>query len=406
MGRSWCFSLIGGVPVGDCFPVRIMAVMNLSPESFYKGSVFTDSKSIEQYALKVEGDADILDVGASSSAPPEIYGSKPVSEGEELERVVNAVRLLRDVTTLPISVDTQRAKVAEAALREEAQIINDVSGFKGDPRMARVVADFDASCVLMACFKRPGDARSIEEARAALKESIKMAVEAGVEPGKIVIDPGIGFGKPYECDLEILRGLKRLKVLRRPVLVGVSRKHFIGRILGQPDPAERLVGSIAATAIAVYNGADVIRTHDAEEAKQAACVSSAISRGIKVVERGEILIADLTNIMLNVSDVEEVMGRIGVSDIGMKLMREKGVYRLLYLKNVSTPAALALKQHLLSVGGDAATPHGAIDFEARKCDVLLMATLKQLKGIIRKLKINAFGLPQIADLILEFVRET
>ncbi len=400
---KWCFSVVGGVPVGDGYPVRLMAIMNLGPESFYKGSVFTDEKEIERYALMVEKEgASFLDVGGASSAPPEIYDVRPVPENEELERVVRAVKLLRDVTSLPISIDTRRASVAEAALKEGAEIINDVSGFKEDKRMASIAADFDASCILMATIKKPGDARSIAEVRNALKESIRLAEAAGVSPEKIVVDPGIGFGKPYECDLELLRGLRRLKVLRKPLLVGVSRKHFIGCILGLPKPADRLIGSLAATAVAVYNGADIIRTHDVVETRQAALVAQAISDlRTKVVERGNYFAFDLSWLVDDVSDVEELMGMISVSEAGSKLMSEKGIHRVILLGNVPTPAALALKQHLLSAGGEAATPHGAIDFKVEKCNLLIMATLKQILSIIPKLKINAFDLPIIADLLTE-----
>lgn len=401
--EKWCFSVIGGVPVGDGYPVRIMAIMNVGPESFYKGSVFTDEKEIERHALRVESEgASFLDVGGASSAPPEIYDVRPVPESEELERVVRAVRILKDATQLPISVDTRRASVAEAALKEGAEIVNDVSGFKEDKRMASVVADFDASCVLMATIKRPGDARGIVEVRGSLKESIRLAEDAGVSPEKIVIDPGIGFGKPYECDLELLRGLRRLRLLRKPLLIGVSRKHFIGCVLGIPKPEDRLIGTIAATAIAVYNGADIVRAHDVAEARQAALVAQAISRRRNnVAERGGYFAVNLSESISDVSDVEELMRLVGVSEAGSKLMSEKGVHYVIFLGNVPTPAALALKQHLLSAGGDVATPYGAIDFSVEKCNLLVMATLKQLKSVIPKLKINAFDLPLIADLLLE-----
>ncbi|MBS7287773.1 MAG: dihydropteroate synthase [Candidatus Freyarchaeota archaeon] len=407
MEKKWCFSVIGGVPVGDGYPVRIMAIMNLGPESFYKRSVFTDEKEIERYALRVESEgASFLDVGGASSAPPEIYEVRPVPESEELERVVRAIRLLKDVTELPISVDTRRASVAEAALKEGAEIVNDVSGFKEDKRMASVVADFDASCVLMATVKKPGDARSIVEVRRSLRESIRLAEDAGVSPEKIIIDPGIGFGKPYECDLELLRGLRRLKLLRKPLLVGVSRKHFIGCILGLPKPEDRLIGSIAATAIAIRNGADVVRVHDVSEARQAALVAQAISnRRTGFAERGSYFAVNLSDLIADVSDVEELMEHVGVSEVGSKLMSEKGVHYVIFLGNVPTPAALALKQHLLSAGGDVATPRGAIDFNVEKCNLLVMATLKQLKSVISKLKINAFDLPLIADLLLKCLEE-
>jgi dihydropteroate synthase len=165
-------------------------------------------------------------------------------------------------------VDTQRAAIAEAALEAGAKIINDVSGLKFDPRMARVVADFKCSAILMAARKKPGDARKIGEVCSVLQDSLQICKRHSIDMRKVVIDPGIGFGKGAGWDVHILANLRKLEDLGRPICVAVSRKAFIGKILGVSNPADRLIGSLAATAIAVRNGANVVRTHDVQETVQ------------------------------------------------------------------------------------------------------------------------------------------
>ncbi len=256
-----------------------MAIINLDPRSFYKPSIRkTLPQIVEAVKLSLNDGADIIDIGAVSTAPPKIYGDRPVvSEKEELKRVKNALKAIFDYfPNAVISVDTQRTRVAEKALSMGAQIINDVSGFKSDNRIAKVVAEFDAHCILMACKEKPGDCCTIDEVMKALMESIGIAVEAGVSEDKIAVDPGIGFGKDPRCDLHILKHLDALKAFRRPICVSPSRKFFIGSVLGGVPPEKRLYGSLAAVAIAVYNGATIIRTHDVKETLEAAKVARAI----------------------------------------------------------------------------------------------------------------------------------
>jgi len=179
-------------------------------------------------------------------------------------------------------VDTQRAAVAGEALEIGAAIINDVSAFRFDPAMAGVVADAGCPVVLMATRKTRGDALTMEEVITALKESIQLGEEAGVRPENIIVDPGIGLwvpGKKTGYNLEILRRLGELQVLGRPVLVGISRKSFIGDVLGKADPSERLYGSLSATAVAVMNGAHIVRTHDVTATREAARMAWAIRTG-------------------------------------------------------------------------------------------------------------------------------
>jgi len=194
----------------------------------------------------------------------------------ERRRLLPIIEALVRELDSPISIDTQRAEIAEAALEAGAHIINDVSGLKADPEMAEVLADFGCSAIVMAARRKPGDVRTIEEIKHELGESLRICEHHDIDLKKIVIDPGIGFGKGGEWDLYILANLRKLATLRRPMCVAVSRKGFIGKVLDLPDPADRLWGSIAATAIAVLNGADVVRTHDPEETLHAIRVAEAV----------------------------------------------------------------------------------------------------------------------------------
>lgn len=396
-------ALFGNLKIGEGFPVRIFAVLNIGPESFYKGSIRTTPKEIVEYALKlIDEGADYIDLGAASTAPPEIYNTKFVSEETELQRVVEAVKAIREVTDFPISVDTQRAKVADSALSKGANAINDVGGFKTDPELSKVVAEYDAPAIIMATIKKPGDAKTISEVRESLKSSLQIADEVGIDQNKLVIDPGIGFGKPHEFDLALIRELTRLKTLQKPILVGVSRKSFIGRVLDIKNPEDRLIGSLAATAIAVFNGANVIRTHDVKQTRETIKVAEAIAKPTKIVETDASKGIKL-DFIKDADDGEEIMKTIGVSGQGIQIMKEKTVNHNILLYNISTPAALSLKQHMLSVGGDVATPQGVIDFQTKNCTVLLIGTSNQIRKIIPKLKMNSFNLPKIADILLELI---
>lgn len=285
---------LGWVDVGDGYPTRIMAVLNLSPESFYKGSVAVGD-AVER-ALELEKHADILDVGAMSTAP---YLETWIPPEKELERIRAVLPEIIKNVKVPVSVDTYRPRVAEYALKIGASVINDVTGGKLYPEMCRIVADHGASVVLMAREKEPNRGlQPIDRVMNALKESIDHFEKCGVEPNKIVIDPGIGFpllpprDEPYvvrgefrhgdenwpwwKWDLHILTNLQRLKALGKPILVGVSRKSFLRRVTGVERPEEVLPASVAAEAIAVLNGANVIRTHNPQETKQATRLAEAI----------------------------------------------------------------------------------------------------------------------------------
>mgnify|MGYP001626446850 CR=1 FL=1 len=277
-------SVIAGVPVGDDEPVRIMGVVNVSPESFYKGSVKTSREAVIETAESfARAGVDFIDVGGRSTAP---YLDTYVPPEVELGRVVEAIKAIVENTNIkkPISVDTTRSIVAEAALKAGASMVNDVSGFREDPRMPVVVREYGAPVILVArVAKYNPQLKPVQQVISALRESISIAVNHGIDEDKVVVDPGIGFNRfselPwYVWDSMVLADLEELRALGRPILVGVSRKSFIGEITGKRDPAERLYGSLAATAIAVFNGAHIVRTHDPAETVDVVKVSSFIRR--------------------------------------------------------------------------------------------------------------------------------
>ncbi len=277
------FADLGGVEVGGESPVRVVGVINVSPESFYKGSVRTSPEEVVKEALnQVLHGADIIDVGAKSTAP---YLETEIPVEEEVRRAVTAVKALSDAgIKAPISIDTTRSEVAEAALKAGASIVNDVSGLKNDGRMAAVVKDYGASLIIAArplgSVERADPLAAVKEA---LRESLNICVKAEIDLKRVVIDPAIGFIRPatppwYVWDSEVLARLQELTELERPILVGVSRKSFLREITGRVKPEERLPASLAATAIAVFNGADAVRTHDVKETMDAVRVAEFLRR--------------------------------------------------------------------------------------------------------------------------------
>lgn len=260
-------ALIAGVTVGGGAPVRIMGVLNASPESFYAGSVAVDPGLLRERACRfVEEGADFIDIGSKSTAP---YLATEITEEEERRRMVAAVGAVAGAVAVPISADSIRATVVQAALDAGASIVNDVNGLRGDGIGA--VAANAAGVVVMASpspsvpsalGKRP-----IDVVEADLRVAIGRALDSGIAEERIVADPGIGFytqtaWPPVEFNGAVLRDLRQLFVLGRPLLVGVSRKSFIGKLTGRESVDQRLAGSLAAAAIAVWNGAAIVRTHD------------------------------------------------------------------------------------------------------------------------------------------------
>ena len=259
------YARLGRVEVGDDYPVRVLGVINVSPESFYKGSVRVSAEEIAKTAVQqVEEGADIIDIGARSTAP---YLETAIPIEEEIRRMVQAIKAVKEVVDVSISADTMYSRVAEEALKAGAEVINDVSGLKEDPDIARIVANWGASLIASAREDRPARGEPIERVCKALRKSLEIAEEAGVELEKVVIDPAIGFFRNtvwpwYVWDCKVLSNLEKLRELGRPICVGVSRKSFIGFLIRRERPEDRLYGSLATTAIAVFKGVHVVRTHD------------------------------------------------------------------------------------------------------------------------------------------------
>jgi len=280
---------LGKVGVGGKNPVRIMGILNTSPESFYKKSIKTTKQNISNSVKKMELDgADFIDVGGMSTTP---YLSTIVSEKVEFNRISNAIKIIQNVSNLPISVDTCRASVAKSALDLGVEIINDISGLKYDEKMIDVISNYDPSLILCAFNQKKVSGNNVNITKNLLKKSIDIFKKIGSPSNKIVLDPAIGFfrksGKgPFFTkitsdwvtrDIQILQNLKSIKQ-QYPILISVSNKSFIGKLLGKENPSDRIFGSIAAEVVSVLNGADIIRTHNVLETKDAIKVASKLSK--------------------------------------------------------------------------------------------------------------------------------
>lgn len=244
---------------------HVMGILNITPDSFSDGGkFFTVDQAIAQGIRMADEGADIIDIGAESTRP----GSEPIPTDEELNRLLPVLEQLLKKIKIPISVDTYKSTVAEAALDVGAHIINDISGLRFDPLMKNVVARYQTPVIIMHIKGEPKNMQIapyyddvMGEISGYLEESIRRAVTAGIRKENIIIDPGIGFGKRLEDNFEIIRRLSELKRLGCPILVGPSRKSFLGKVLNLP-PSERLEGTITAVAVAIQNGADIVRVHD------------------------------------------------------------------------------------------------------------------------------------------------
>jgi dihydropteroate synthase len=261
----------------------VMGILNVTPDSFYGGSRHVDpAKAIADGIAMAASGADIIDIGGESSRP----GAAPVTEEEERARVLPVVHGLRRELAVPISIDTYKANVARAALDAGADIVNDISALRFDPAMVSVIAAEKVPIVLMHMQGTP-QTMQVEpyyrdvtrEVRDFLAAQMYEAMDAGVAPEGIILDPGIGFGKTIEHNLQLLRGLPVLAALGQPLLVGVSRKAFIGKILDL-EPAARLEGSLAAAVAAALAGANIVRVHDVAETNRAVRVADAIRFGL------------------------------------------------------------------------------------------------------------------------------
>jgi len=260
----------------------LMGVVNVTPDSFSDGGEFSKPQAaLAQAQRLVEAGADIIDIGGQSTRP----GAAQISVEEELERVLSVIDVLRKAIAVPISVDTTRAVVAAAAVAAGADIVNDISGGTFDNEMLATVAQLDIPIVLMHLRGNPQTMQQMTnyenllgEIYQFLERQIASATSSGVNPSKIIIDPGIGFAKNQQQNLEILRNVSFFNSLNCPILVGASRKSFIGHIIDKPDPKERVWGTAAACCAAISTGADILRVHDVAQMRDVCRVADAIFR--------------------------------------------------------------------------------------------------------------------------------
>jgi len=279
---------LGTIPVGDSNPVRFMGILNTSRESFYKKSISISKQRISDavYRMEAEG-ADFIDVGGMSTAP---YLATMISEKTEIRRIMKAIKIIQQISNLPISVDTCRAGVAKEALELGVDIINDVTGLKHDPRMPKTIEKYCPSLVLCAYSKKIMTGNQLHNVKQLLNESLEIAKSVDIPKTKIVLDPAIGFFRKkgmgdfftkinsdwFKRDLLVLKNLKSIKS-GRPILVSVSNKSFIGKILKKENPSDRLFGSLAAEVISVLNGANIIRTHNVGKSKEANAIAQELA---------------------------------------------------------------------------------------------------------------------------------
>ena len=257
----------------------LMGVLNVTPDSFSDGGLFFDKEKAIFHGMRlVEEGADIIDIGGESTKP----GSKPLELEEELRRVIPVIESIAKEADVPISIDTYKSTVAQRAVEAGAEIVNDISGLHFDPDLANVAAKGNIPLILMHIRGTPETMQKnvhydslFSEILHYLKDSIQRAESAGLAPGQIIVDPGIGFGKTVEDNLLIIKNLHEFRVLGKPILLGTSRKSFIGKILNA-EAEDRLEGTLSSMAIGVLNGAHIIRSHDVLQAKKALAVADAI----------------------------------------------------------------------------------------------------------------------------------
>lgn len=256
----------------------LMGILNVTPDSFSDGGKFDRIDSAIQYANKMESEgADIIDIGGESSRP----GAEPVGLMEEIDRVIPVIEKIRDNSEIVISIDTYKSKVAEEALNAGANIINDISGMQFDSKMVKVVSKYNVPIIIMHMLGNPQNMQKdpsyenvTREIISFFEDRIKYCVDNGIDKQNVIIDPGIGFGKTAEHNFTLIRELKKFESFKCPILVGPSRKSFIGRTLNLPVD-QRVEGTAAAVTASIINGANILRVHDVEE----------MNRVIKITEK-------------------------------------------------------------------------------------------------------------------------
>lgn len=261
---------------------HVMGVLNVTPDSFSDGGQFAGHDAAVDHARSMASQgADIIDIGGESTRP----GAEPLTEEEELRRVLPVIERISDELPVPLSVDTYKAGVATKALAAGASIVNDISGLRFSPDMARVVADHGAAIVLMHIKGTPRDMQVnpvygdvVSEIMEYLEESAAIALKAGIGRERILVDPGIGFGKTVQHNLEIIDRLDEFRTLGFPIVIGTSRKRFIGTVLNIPEPRDRVEGTAATVALAIQRGAHIVRVHDVGYMMKVARMTDAIIR--------------------------------------------------------------------------------------------------------------------------------
>ncbi len=259
-----------------------MGVLNVTPDSFSDGGKFFELEKATEHGVKMAAEgADVIDVGGESTRP----GAEPVAAGEELRRVIPVIEKLRAKIDVPISIDTSKAEVAHAAIHAGASIMNDITGGRGDQGMLPLIAETKSAFIIMhmqgtprTMQNRPQYEDVVSEVAIFFRQQYARAIECGVDPMAIAFDPGIGFGKTLEHNLELLAQLERLRADDRPLVVGVSRKSFLAKLIDSPEIEDRLAPAVALTALLRVRGADVFRVHDVKENVSALRVTEAILR--------------------------------------------------------------------------------------------------------------------------------
>ena len=265
--------------------ILIMGILNVTPDSFSDGGLYIDLDRAVAHGEFLEANgADIIDVGGVSTRP----FAEPVSAEEEMKRVIPVIKKLSQRVSIPISIDTTSARVAIKALETGAVMINDISSLRMDPSMGDVVACADVPIVLMHMQGTPQTMQIapyyndvIQEIIDFLSDSIDLACSKGIRREHIIVDPGIGFGKTVDHNLTIIKELGRFSVLGQPILIGASRKGFIGEVLGVDNPSQRDIGTLAVTAVSVMNGANIIRVHDVKRSAEVVRMAEAIKNATK-----------------------------------------------------------------------------------------------------------------------------
>ncbi|MBO8142062.1 MAG: dihydropteroate synthase [Firmicutes bacterium] len=360
----------------------VMGILNVTPDSFSDGGRYmTPDAAVRRAREMVEQGADVIDVGGESTRP----GAEPVPLDVELERVIPAVERIASEFAVPVSVDTCKAKVAERALGAGAHLINDISALRFDPGMARVVAERNVPVVLMHMRGTPRDMQVnpvygsvVEEVLDFLDESIGKALSAGIGRDRILVDPGIGFGKTLDHNLEILRTLDALELLGCPILLGPSRKSFIGHILGLP-PDRRVEGTAAAVALGIAAGASVVRVHDVAEMVRVARVADAIARGYRAARA---FVGLGANVGEPLARLREALARLDRLP-GTRVVRRSSVYRTEPVGPVAQPWFFNM----------------VVEMQTDLDPVRLLAELLQIEAEMGRVRQTRWG-PRVIDLDL------